>query len=253
MTNLWQKYVNRWSALTTEQLRHDYLKYNHGFVLDEDNANKLTSYFNIRFIPQPYIGNYTAQHHILMTNPSWHEFDIQHMGIEKIDKEFESSAFRRFEICLNQLTFSNNRNNENQFHLLSNEFSYIPHAIGRTKSAYGWWKQRIFCKNSIVKSEHDLFVLQFFPYRSYCSSHVEAFAKQYALESSIYRNELLKNAISENKLIYIMRSVKLWINSIPDLKEYGLDTNNVFVAKNFQNATLSKSNLKSFKEWLNER
>ena len=50
-----------------------------------------------------------------------------------------------------------------------------------------------------------------------------------------------------------MRSVKLWINSIPDLKEYGLDTNNVFVAKNFQNATLSKSNLKSFKEWLNER
>lgn len=55
MINMWQKYVNRWSALTTEHLRHDYLKYNHGFVLDEDDTNVLSSYFNIKFIPQPYI------------------------------------------------------------------------------------------------------------------------------------------------------------------------------------------------------
>ena len=50
-----------------------------------------------------------------------------------------------------------------------------------------------------------------------------------------------------------MRSAKLWINEIPELKEYGMNTNNVFVSKNFQNATLSSSNIKSFKEWINER
>lgn len=253
MINMWQKYVNKWSALTTEHLRHDYLKYNHGFVLDEDDANVLSSYFNIKFIPQPYIGNFTAKHYVLMTNPSWHEFDIKHMGIEKIDKEFESSAFRRFELCLNQLTFSNDRNNENQFHLLNDEFSYLPHENNRIKTAYEWWKQRIFCKNPIVKSEHEIFVLQFFPYRSYKSVNIDQFSKKYALESAKYRNELLKNAIADNKIIYIMRSAKLWINEIPELKEYGMNTNNVFVAKNFQNATLSNSNMRSFKEWINER
>ena len=70
MVNIWQKYVDIWSTLTTESLRHDYIKCHRGFVLDEDNVDLLSSYFNLNFIPQPYIGNYTARHYVLMTNPS---------------------------------------------------------------------------------------------------------------------------------------------------------------------------------------
>lgn len=250
MVNIWQKYVDVWSTLTTESLRHDYIKCHRGFVLDEDNVDLLSSYFNLNFIPQPYIGNYTARHYVLMTNPSWHEFDIKHMGIEKINDEDEVTAFKRFKICVNQLTFSNN---ENQFHLLCDEFSNLSSNSTKIKTAYGWWKQRIFCKNSVINNENDLFILQFFPYRSYTSMGIEHFSKKFALDNAKYRNELLRRAIIDNKIIYIMRSVKLWISAVPELNEYGMKTDNVFVAKNFQNATLSKSNLRTFKEYINEK
>ncbi len=250
MINPWLKYVDLWSSLKTEQLRNNYIKINCGFVLNEDKSNELASYFNLNFVPQPYIGSPNVSRYMLMTNPSWHEFDLKHMGIKRINNETESSAFRRFEICLNQLIFANDGN---QFHLLKHEFSQLPHDFTRIKSAYDWWKQRIFCKNSVIKDENELFVLQFFPYRSYSSIGIERFSKKYALNSSKYRNELLRKAINDNKTIYIMRSAGLWINTIPELKEYGTKTNNVFVAKNFQNAALSKSNLRTFKEYINEK
>lgn len=250
MINPWQKYVDLWSSLKTEQLRHDYIKINRGFVLNEDKSNELALHFNLNFVPQPYIGSSNASYYMLMTNPSWHEFDITHMGIEKINNEDEATTFKRFKICLNQLTFSNT---ENQFHLLHNAFSNLSSGSMRIKNAYDWWKQRIFCKNSVIKDENELFVLQLFPYRSYSSIGIEQFSKKYALKSSKYRNELLRNAIINNKTIYIMRSAKLWISAVPELKEYGIKTNNIFVAKNFQNATLSKSNLRTFKEYINEK
>lgn len=46
-----------------------------------------------------------------------------------------------------------------------------------------------------------------------------------------------------------MRSLKRWIEAVPELYEYGISSDNVFIAKNFQNATLSKSNMIKFKDY----
>lgn len=239
--NIWTHYVKEWSALITENQRN--IRF---FLNDDKNITLLHENFHTELPPQPYVGNINAEHYVLMTNPSYHDFDNYYLGLKKINNESEEIAFKRFNICINQLIF----NNDIQFHLLNEIFLNLPNLAGNKKSMYGWWKQRIFCKNPIVNNESNLFILQYFPYRSYHSNLIDKLIKlECAKKSSIYRNKLLIDAICNNKKIYIMRSLKRWIEVVPELYEYGISSNNVFIAKNFQNATLSKSNMIKFKDY----
>lgn len=116
---------------------------------------------------------------------------------------------------------------------------------------YDWWNRHLIKKadDEIIEMFKpfggyrkflikNLSVIEFFPYHSKKDGGVTC---DYAeIESQKYSFELVKEAISENKIIIIQRSVKAWLKAVPELENYV----NCYKCKNPRSPYISNNNLK---------
>jgi hypothetical protein len=103
---------------------------------------------------------------------------------------------------------------------------------------FKWWKRVLKPVLSLVDNNKALLSnkiceIQYIPYHS----------KRYksprsVLSSQLYNFELVKQAIRNEKMVIVMRSEKLWLNSIPEL------TGNYIKLNSNQNIVISEKNLR---------
>ena len=79
---------------------------------------------------------------------------------------------------------------------------------------------------------HKICELQYFPYHSKNYKSINQ-----VLDSQKYTFQLLRGAISNNKMIIILRSEKLWLEAVPELN------GNYSKLNSYQNVIISENNL----------
>jgi hypothetical protein len=195
------------------------------FVLDEDR--KALELFNQRVSddykyytdlpPEPYIGNpITAEIFLLALNP----------GYAGSEQEYLIKNPALYQALLNNLV---HQNIDYPLFFLEDRFNDSPGA--------NWWARILkpvlnLVDNNKLLLSHKICELQYFPYHSKGYKHSNEI-----LSSQKYTFELLKRAIKNGKTIIVMRSEKLWIDAIPELR------GNYSKLNSSQNVILSENNL----------
>ena len=83
------------------------------------------------------------------------------------------------------------------------------------------------------KIANEVCCIEYFPY------HTKKFKPlKQILKSQKYGFELVKDAISRNALIIIMRAKNVWLKAVPELKNY-----HYYALNSFLNVTISRKNL----------
>lgn len=113
---------------------------------------------------------------------------------------------------------------------------------------YIWWhkKLRHLIKEFDVKFiANKIFNIEYFPYRSKKFKELPVI-----LPSQKYTFSLVEEAISNEKIIIIMRSKKYWFNAIPKLEVY----KRKYILRSPQNPVISSGNMNNneFQETINE-
>ncbi len=103
---------------------------------------------------------------------------------------------------------------------------------------YEWWSRILkpLINAGVTESSlrDKLMAIEYFPYHSTQYKHIKPF-----IPSQLFAFDLVRKAISMNKLIVIMRSKRLWFDAVPDLEKYALS----MMIKNPRNPCISPKNL----------
>lgn len=181
-------------------------------VFNNKNQNDYTIITNI--FPEPFIGRINSPIVLLSLNPGFDKQDIEN------HKEFYFKTVLK----------NNLEHKPNQY-----EFYYLDPKLSHTKGSL-WWNKKlkplleIFDKKIISDK---ISVIEYFPY------HSKSYKKtKHILESQKYSFDLVRMAIKRNAIIIVMRSEKIWLNAVPELKKY-----NYYKLNSPQNVILSKNNL----------
>lgn len=182
--------------------------------------------------PQPFEGCVKNSKIVILTlNPGFKEGD----EAQQSKKEFIEETTK----CMLQKS-------DAKFFSLMSKFKGDNH--------YNWWN-KLLIKNvddEIIKMFEpvggyskflieNLSVIEFFPYHSKKDGGVTCdYAK---IESQKYSFKLVKEAISENKIIIIQRSVKAWLKAVPKLEDY----DNCYKCKNPRSPYISNNYLQTIK------
>ena len=177
---------------------------------------------DISLLPEPYSGNLNSNVVCLNLNP----------GIGKCDACF------RYNEQLLKLTQKTLCHKIDHSMWLDDE---IRCRLGGIHEGCEWWKNRTKELKDAVGKRLNMFILEFFPYHT---KHAFRFPD---LPSNKYRNQLLSDAIDENKLLIIMRGENRWLG----IKEFNLgerlkemkEGNKLIVLSNPQKISFSRMSI----------
>lgn len=119
---------------------------------------------------------------------------------------------------------------------LRHEINYNMWFRLKDTAGYDWWQQKTKELREYKKGQYPrMFVIEYFPYHS-----VKGFRFPRKLPSYEYSNQLIRQAMAENKYIVIMRHRKEWLQRISGLEEY----ERLAYLNSPENPCLTKNNFK---------
>lgn len=206
MNNPW-KNLNEAPPFVLESDRQIIEDHNNNSKADENHK------IHTELYPEPFLGNPNADVVLLNLNP----------GFSPDDSRFHLSN----EYFIQQATKNLLHKSDHGFYLLDEKINEAP--------GYKWWNRRL--KTLIdecgrEKVAQNLLCVELLPY------HSKRFKRIPPLKSQEYNFYLISEAIKRKAIIIIMRSKKLWIDSIPQLKNY-----KYFPSKNPRCAYITERNL----------
>lgn len=153
--------------------------------------------------PEPYTGNPQAAVYLLNGNPG---FDPQFDPLFTQDKLYseiiQHNLQHDFTSSLKSFTYFNDIQRDGIIH-----------------AGCDWWSLRTKkLKEALGGKDPNLFNVEFCPYHSKNLTKIPK--KIDWLPSYEYTNQLIKDAIKEEKLIVVMRMKSLWLKRIPELRSY---------------------------------
>jgi hypothetical protein len=172
------------------------------YVLSEDKqaseTDKSYAYLRLGTLPEPFIGRLNnAKVVFLALNPGFAQTDI--------DLNMNSSEF----VSAVRANLSDSKNAP---------FYYFAGGLEFT-GGYKWWKNRLgpLIKDGVKLDTlaKKIMCIEYFPYHSVTYKNLKN-----VMPSQSYSFSLVRQAISENKMIIIMRSKKLWLETVPELTNY---------------------------------
>lgn len=90
---------------------------------------------------------------------------------------------------------------------------------GKQHAGIDWMDKKMAGLTKVLGRRPNVFFIEYFPYHS-----KKGFSFPENLHSYEYSDELIREAIRQEKLIIIMRSKKLWIERLPELGKYHVIT-----------------------------
>lgn len=185
-----------------------------GFVLSFNKKVGADYQIHAELLPEPFLGNPKAKIIFLNLNPGYSELDpFFHKESSFIENSRKNLAHAPSEFT---------------FFLLNPDLSDTP--------GHKWWEKKLKVlieRYGMKKIANEVCCIEYFPYHTKKYKH---FSK--VLDSQKYSFDLVREAISRDALIIIMRKEKDWIKAIPELESYGY-----FTVKNKLNPCISKNNL----------
>lgn len=184
--------------------------------------NSFLSYeneYHYDLLPEPFQGNTSAEIVILGLNP----------GYSHKDKDFHLSNNKFKESLIKCIT---EQDQEYPFYSLNPNY--------KKSEAWIYWSSRKKgkLKNLLSKFNskflaNNLLSIEYYPYKS-----IQFKKNKYILPSQEYSFYLVKKAIDRNALILILRSVRYWLEAVPELNNH-----NYLELKNQRNMIISEGNV----------
>jgi len=184
-------------------------------IFRKNNIDLIKIGVHPEILPVPYLGDFNKASIVLLClNPGYNKTldDLAYSDKDYLNQSMKSLIF----------------SSDPPFYCLDERFSFT--------GGYIWWKKILKYLIKIFENKkisQELICIQYFPYHSKKYYHLP-----FTLPSQYYSFYLVKQAIKKNKVIIIMRSKKLWLKAVPELKEY-----NYIELKNFRRPYLTKNNL----------
>ncbi|SDX05942.1 hypothetical protein SAMN05444410_108170 [Hydrobacter penzbergensis] len=207
---------NPWSEILSK--RDPYILNSDKELVENFNNKNSTEYkIYTDLPPEPYIGNpLTADIFLLALNP----------GYDGKEQGYLQNNPALYQALLNNLV---HQNTNYPLFFLEERFSDSPGAK--------WWRKILKplleeTNNNHLLLSQKICELQYFPYHSKSYKSVGK-----VLDSQQYTFDLLRKAIQNNKMIIVLRSEKLWLEEVPELKE------KYFKLNSYQNVVISRNNL----------
>ena len=231
MDNPWADRIRSWQ------------KESEKYILEEDekvlDSKNLTEKFELKLLPEPYIGNREAPIYLLNLNPSVE--DLRGLpvpeGIKPLIERLKSHILCNY-------TFYENKNEgfhcdqyaKFKFYHLDPAYEYF--------QGFWWWYKKLkkliegLQKDNLLDSfkiaANSFFNIEYMPYHS----------KQFIDFTSILPSQrfnfgLVETALKEGKIIIIMKGKEPWRKAIPKLHTYS----KVYTLKSSQNSVISDKNL----------
>jgi hypothetical protein len=178
------------------------LPYSSPYVLPQDKqaseTDKSYAYLRLDTLPEPFIGRLNdAAVVFLALNPGFAQTDI--------DLNMNSSRF----VSAARANLSNR---------INTPFYYFAGGLEFT-GGYKWWRSKLgpLIKDGVRLETlaKKIMCVEYFPYHSVTYKNLKNI-----IPSQNYSFSLVRQAINENKIIIIMRSKKLWLETVPELTNY---------------------------------
>lgn len=191
---------------------------------------KYNDCFNTQIWPEPFIGDPKANVYLLGGNPGLSQ-GAKGDYTDEVSLTDDSILSKIIEDNLNHRISSN-----------INPFTYPVSSTSKKHPGEKWWRRKISSLMKELGLDFDkdklsIFDVEFFPYHSTNTAGIDM--KDLIIPSSAYTNQLIREAMGNNKLIVIIRKYKAWIERIPELENYG----NLLILSDYQNNSLTKGNL----------
>lgn len=186
-------------------------------ALEDCGVNPNILDWRLELLPVPYLGNLKkAKVVVLCLNPGYDQ---------KLDEKAYFKDKYYFRESLKSLKFTSHT----PFYCLDTKFSY--------SGGYIWWTRLL---RSLINSFGLTILSEKLMCLQYVGYHSKTFRKpSCVLPSQEFTFHLLRQAMRENKTIVIMRSKKLWMQSVPELESYPY-----IELKNYRMPFLTEKNIK---------
>ena len=162
--------------------------------IDKEYLTKFSCFEKIQknTLPEPYTGDVNSNVYCLNLNP----------GSACVCDDSEPQLKKRFE--------------EYTQKTLRHEINYNMWFRLKDTAGYDWWQQKTKELREYKKGQYPrMFVIEYFPYHTVKGAN---FPRK--LPSYEYSNQLIRQAMAENKYIVIMRHRMEWLQRISGLEEY---------------------------------
>lgn len=162
--------------------------------IDKEYLTKFSYFEKIQTntLPEPYTGDVRSNVYCLNLNPS--DACVCNDSEPQIKKRFEEYTQKT----------------------LRHEINYNMWFRLKEAAGYTWWQQKTKELREYKKGQNPrMFVIEYFPYHL-----VKRFRFPRELPSYEYSNQLIRQAMAENKYIVIMIHRKEWLQRISGLEEY---------------------------------
>lgn len=182
--------------------------------IDKEYLTKFSCFEKIQknTLPEPYTGDVRSNVYCLNLN----------LGDACVCDDSEPQLKKRFE--------------EYTQKTLRHEINYNMWFRLKDTAGYDWWQQKTKELREYKKGQDPrMFVIEYFPYHTVKGTY---FPRK--LPSYEYSNQLIRQAMAENKYIVIMRHRKEWLQRISGLEEY----ERLAYLNSPENPCLTKNNFK---------
>lgn len=182
--------------------------------IDKEYLTKFSCFEKIQknTLPEPYTGDVKSNVYCLNLN----------LGDACVCDDSEPQLKKRFE--------------EYTQKTLRHEINYNMWFRLKDTAGYDWWQQKTKELREYKKGQYPrMFVIEYFPYHTVKGTY---FPRK--LPSYEYSNQLIRQAMAENKYIVIMRHRKEWLQRISGLEEY----ERLAYLNSPENPCLTKNNFK---------
>ena len=182
--------------------------------IDKEYLTKFSCFEKIQknTLPEPYTGDVKSNVYCLNLN----------LGDACVCDDSEPQLKKRFE--------------EYTQKTLRHEINYNMWFRLKDTAGYDWWQQKTKELREYKKGQDPrMFVIEYFPYHTVKGTY---FPRK--LPSYEYSNQLIRQAMAENKYIVIMRHRKEWLQRISGLEEY----ERLAYLNSPENPCLTKNNFK---------
>lgn len=176
--------------------------------------------FHLELWPEPFMGNPNALVYLLNGNPGY---------MAGKDELFAQDTV--FQSLVKNSVVHNPTRGLDDF-LYFNEIK----CNGEKHPGCEWWMKRTKQLRQVLGRNPRLFNIEFCAYHSKNANNIPEYLPSYE-----YTNQLVVNAINDNKIIIAMRMVNRWIARIPQLKNYP----NLHRLLNSRNVCLTSGNVVS--------
>lgn len=232
MHNPWAVNVGSW------------LKESERYLLEEDqkvlDSKNLTENFELKLLPEPYIGNHDAPIYLLNLNPS-----VEDLMCLPDPEEIKPLQARLKSHMICNYLFYENKNEwikcdeylKFKFYHLDPEYKYF--------QGFWWWYRKLKkllegmqkdnkLYDSFKIAANSLFNVEYMPYHS--KKYINIWCR---LPSQEFNFGLVETALKEDKIIIIMKGKEQWTQAIPGLEGHS----KVYTLNSPQNSVISEKNL----------